>query len=131
LPDTIGFALASAFLASVFTIFGIIDRLVAGAAAEIRYSVAPAMVSGVRAWRTEPPLERPVSPGADEDRDSSIDAGDDGDVPGHRPPDLVVPVTTIPRRSWHLFGRVMRVLLDTRRRLTGRRSGPDRASLVA
>ena len=115
MPDTIGFALATAFLASVFTVFGMIDRLVAGVAGEIRYSIAPAMVSGVQAWRSEHPVREPF-PGA----------ADDGDVtpggetaPDRHDPGLVVPVTSVPHRAWHLFGRVMRLLVAARRRLLG------------
>lgn len=115
MPDTIGFALATAFLASVFTVFGMIDRFVAGVTGEIRYSIAPAVVSGVQAWRSERPVREP-SPGARDDGDGTP-GGET--VPDRHDPDLVVPLTGVPHRGWHLFGRVMRLAVAAHRRLPG------------
>ena len=125
MPDTIGFALASAFLATVFTIFGIIDRFVAGIASEIRYSVAPAMVSGIRAWGEERRPAHQPSPRADETPGGTAGTGDMGveTALDRHDQGLVVPVTPVPRRGWHLFGRVMAGLLAVRRRPAGLSQG--------
>ena len=121
MPDTIGFALATAFLASVFTVFGVIDRFVAGIASEIRYSVAPAMVSGVRAWgEVRAPTHEP--PRGEETPGGSAGTGGETITDRHDP-GLVVPVTPVPRRGWHLFGRVMAGLLAVRRRPAGASPG--------
>ncbi|MEW6223285.1 MAG: hypothetical protein AB1627_01520 [Chloroflexota bacterium] len=121
MPDTMGFALATAFLASVFTVFGVIDRFVAGIASEIRYSVAPAMVSGVRAWGAERAPTHEASPRAEEAPGGAGGAGGEGGetIPDRHDPGLVVPVTPVPRRGWHLFGRVMAALLAVRQRQAG------------
>ncbi len=125
MPDTIGFALATAFLASVFTVFGVIDRLVAGIASEIRYSVAPGMGSGVRAWGEERAPTHEPSPRADETPGcTGGSAGTGGEtITDRHDQGLVVPVTPVPRRGWHLFGRVMAGLLAVRRRPAGLSQG--------
>jgi hypothetical protein len=115
MPDTIGFALATAFLASAFTVFGVIDRFVAGIASEIRYSVAPAMVSGIRAWGDEPRPAHQRSPGGVEAPGGAAGTGGET-IPDRHDQGLVVPVTPVPSRGWHLFGRVMAGLLVVRRR---------------
>jgi len=48
--DAIGFAFATAVLATVFTVFGVIDRLLVGLVSEIRYTITPAIANGMRAW---------------------------------------------------------------------------------
>ncbi|OGO54811.1 MAG: hypothetical protein A2V85_16655 [Chloroflexi bacterium RBG_16_72_14] len=118
MPDTIGFALATAFLASAFTIFGVIDRFVAGVASEIRYSVAPAMVSGVRAWGEQRRPAHQPSPPAEETPGGTAGTGGET-TPDRHDQGLVVPVTPVPRRGWRLFGRVMAGLLAVRRRPAG------------
>ena len=119
MPDTIGFALSTAVLATAFTIFGIIGRIVDGVAAEIRYTVAPAMISGVRAWGRERTgaADRPVSAGAPPDEPPA--RGRPAPPAVGREAGYVVPVTPLPRRGWHLFGRLMRRLVTVRPRGTG------------
>lgn len=111
--DGIGFALATAFLATAFTIFGIIGRIVDGVASEVRLTVAPAMVAGVRAWSDElgAARERRVS----SDEAGGAAAGDE--TPGgpvgtglsadRREPGVLVPVQPVPGRGWHLFGLIL------------------------
>lgn len=119
MPDTIGFALSTAVLATVFTIFGIIGRIVDGVAAEIRYSVAPAMISGVRAWGRDRTgtADRPVSGGTPPDEPPA--RGRPAPATVGREAGYVVPVARLPRRGWHLFGRVMRRLVAVRQRGIG------------
>lgn len=110
MPDAIGFTLATAFLATVFTVFGIIGRIVDGVVSEIRLTVAPAMVDGVRAWGDELAAIRgrraSSEDGAPADR--AGEAPDGGSGGGRREPGLVVPVQRVPGRGWHLFAAVMR-----------------------
>jgi hypothetical protein len=88
--DAIGFALATAFLATVFTIFGIIGRILDGVADGVRYTVAPAMISGFTAWtaRRAAPSGTRSSGGASKD-DATGSTEERGDDEGTG---LVVPV---------------------------------------
>ena len=45
-----GFAFATAFLVAAFTVFAVLGRLLDTVSAGIGSTVAPAMVSGFRAW---------------------------------------------------------------------------------
>lgn len=116
--DAFGFAYASAFLAIVLTIFGIVGRILNGVASELRWGLAPALVDGFKAWGDELRVARRSS----SDGASPDDAGGpDGDtVTDPRDPGLVVPVQAVSRRARHLFARVVRSLATARRRtLTG------------
>ena len=90
--DAIGFVFATAFLATVFTIFGIIGRIIDGVADGLRYTVAPAMISGFTAWgdrraagsgRTRPSTDVAPLDGAGDGGDEPADAASEA---------LVVPV---------------------------------------
>lgn len=83
--DAIGFVFATAFLATAFTIFGIIGRIVDGVADGLRYTVAPALIGGFAAWgdRRAATSAKVVSPAGVPPDDDAGDAEVDS---------LVVPV---------------------------------------
>ena len=119
--DAFGFAFATAVLATVLTIFGIIDRIVTGLASEIRWSLAATMVDGFKAWDGERPAARGSSAEGTAPDDaggpdaSGIDAPDADAVTGRRDPGLVVPVQGVSRRGL-LFGRLVHAMAKARRR---------------
>jgi len=121
--DGIGFALATGFLATVFTIFGIIGRIVDGVASEVRLSVAPAMVAGVRAWGDELTASRERRASSEETGAGRPGGRADGDQTGdgssadRRDSGVVVPVQVVPQRGWHLFGRILGAWFAARSRL--------------
>jgi len=92
--DVFGFVFATAFLAAVFTVFAILGRLLDTVSAGIGSTVAPAMVSGFRAWT--PPIGEPPGTGDDDvPEDDGQDAGTGTDA-GRRPdPGPLVPVTRL------------------------------------
>lgn len=102
--DAVGFAFGTAILAAAFTVFGILDRLIVGVADEIRYSVGPGMISGVRAWAQD---AHTVGNRAST-TDGSGGDGPAGDDEAFEIPDAVpvAPVRT-PGRAWHLFGALL------------------------
>jgi hypothetical protein len=113
MPDTIGFTFGTAVLMAAFTIFGILGRILDVVAGEIRYTIAPAMVDGVRAWGRETGAggrRRVASEGAAGGEGSDAadgTGGSPGGVPGDgemaasggRDPGLVTPVQAVPRRG--------------------------------
>ncbi len=119
--DAFGFAFASAFLATAFTIFGVVGRILDGVAGELRYTIAPTIVDGMRAWGDElrDTGRTPASGTAPDDADgrASTGGGSDGDASAdRRDPGAVVKMQALPGRSWHLFGRLVHGLAMTRRR---------------
>lgn len=119
MPDTIGFALGTAFLAVVLTIFGIIDRIVCGVATEIRYSIGPGLSAGLRAWGREGRAVDPERVAEPDDADRPGRGTADRSIPDRHDPGLVVPVAVVPHRGWHLFARLMsRIARRRTRRLS-------------
>jgi len=108
MPDAIGFALATAFLATAFTVFGIIGRIVDGVISEIRLTVAPTMVAGVRAWGDELPSARRRRAVVDESSDDGAGHEDTTERDGGRRDDgILVPVQRVRRGGWPLFARLV------------------------
>jgi hypothetical protein len=106
MPDAIGFTLATAFLATVLTVFGIIGRIVDGVTSEIRLTVAPAMVAGVRAWAEELGGAQAGRPDDDE-----TTTGDDATSRDRHDAGAVIPIQTVRtgrHRGWQLFARMIR-----------------------
>lgn len=119
MPDTVGFALGTAFLAAVLTIFGIVDRIVCGVATEIRYSIAPGLSAGLRAWGRDGRTVRPGAVAEPDDADRPGGAATDRAILDRHDPGLVVPVAAVPHRGWHLFARIMsRIARQRTRRLS-------------
>jgi hypothetical protein len=118
--DAFGFVFASAFLATAFTIFGVIGRILGVVAGEVRYTIAPTMVDGVRAWNSELGEARRArlagAAPADEGDPGTPDGGPDVDTAtDRRDPGAVFPVQALPDRGWHLFGRLLHGLVVGRR----------------
>jgi hypothetical protein len=98
--DAIGGVIAASLVIGVFVLFDAAVRIVCGAVGELRYSVAPTMVGGLRAWveerrAVEPAAGvRPTGPGGGEPPPGDGEAG-----AGWRARDgaLVIPVTPVRR----------------------------------
>ena len=65
----IGALVAAAFLTFVFTLFGLLMKLLNRATPEVRESILPGLVTGIRDWADGHglPLARVISPGAGDD----------------------------------------------------------------
>jgi hypothetical protein len=95
--DVFGFAFATAFLVAAFTVFAILGRLTDAVAAGIRLTIAPAMVSGFRAWT--PPMDDAHGTEDDDGQgDDARAAGADPDAGRREDPGLLVPVTPLSGR---------------------------------
>ena len=104
--DAIGFVLATAFLATVFTVFGVIDRLLVGLVSEIRYTIAPGIANGMRAWGNGSADVRRIAPADDDDQ-----AGGGTDLTGRwsaepASPAPTVSVHPVTRHLWLRFARL-------------------------
>jgi len=105
--DAIGFALATAVLATAFTVFGVIDRLLVGLVSEIRYTIAPGIATGLRAWGDGSGDAGEVGPADADDQASGGSASARRSVePG--PPVPTMPVRRAPRHTWVRFARLPR-----------------------
>ncbi len=96
--DVVGFAFATAFLVAAFAVFAALGRLLDAVSDGIGSTVAPAMVSGFRAWRPAEDASRTEDDAPEEDgRDGRV-AGTGTDA-GRRPdPGLLVPATRLTGR---------------------------------
>lgn len=68
----IGALIAAAFLTSMFFVFGVLMKLLNTATTEVRASILPGLIEGIRDWADDhglPPM-RVISPRADEDKPS-------------------------------------------------------------
>jgi hypothetical protein len=75
--DAHGCLISAALLLGVFVAFGIVGRIIDGAIAEIRYTIAPGVVSGMRAWETsrDVPADPPAPPPPNDTGDGADAAG--------------------------------------------------------
>jgi hypothetical protein len=104
--DAIGFALATVVLATAFTVFGIIDRLLVGLASELRYTIAPGIANGMRAWgRGSAAVRAHASPGAD-DQPPDRSEGMDQPTAEAVAPAPTVSVRPVTRHMWLRFARL-------------------------
>jgi hypothetical protein len=103
--DVVGFALATGFLVAVYTVFGVIGRLLDIVSAGVRATVAPTMLSGFRAWaepaddvadRSDDAAAGPGGPGMDDADTRSADER-------RLDPGLVISVTPLARGGRHRF----------------------------
>ena len=106
MPDAFGFMMATGVLVVVLVIFGVVSRVVAGMATELRCSFGAAVASGLRAWNHDPRVD-------DASRERTVDAaGDDAGRDGGGgagDPAVRVPVTHVAGPGilpWHsVLGR--------------------------
>jgi hypothetical protein len=104
--DAIGFAMATAVLATAFTVFGVIDRLLVGLASEIRYTIAPGIANGMRAWGNgTAAVGAHASPGAD-DQPPGGSEGTNQPMMEPAAPAPTVSVRPVTRRMWLRFARL-------------------------
>ena len=79
MPDAVGFAMATGILVAVLAIFGVVSRLVAGLATELRCSFGAGVAFGLQAWSRDPdPGDGARERTADAAGDDSRAGGDTG-----------------------------------------------------
>jgi hypothetical protein len=104
--DAIGFAMATAILATAFTVFGVIDRLLVGLASEIRYTIAPGIANGMRAWGSvSTAVGAQGAPGADGQPPDGSE-GTDQPTAAAVAPAPTVSVRPVTRHAWLRFARL-------------------------
>lgn len=111
--DGFGFLFGTAVLATVLAIFGVVGRIVDGVACEIRWTLAPTLVDGVRAWGDElleAERSRAARTSPDEADGPGTTGGPEADAPADpRDHGFRVPVQAVSRRGRHLAGIVVAV----------------------
>jgi hypothetical protein len=68
-----GALFALAFLAIVIAVFGILIEMGSRAATDVRASILPGLIVGIRDWTDDREANRPVMPPRDESRGASFD----------------------------------------------------------
>jgi hypothetical protein len=92
--DLVGLVLAASLVAGVFVLFDVAVRIICDAIDDVRYSVTPTVIGGLRAWGDG--REESSAPGAD-DRAAPHDPSRDVTAPRRGDDGVVVPVARVLR----------------------------------